>query len=155
MSATAVVELLSDPQRRAVVRETASERRAQGSHVREAHDQPADDSVNVTEAPNGGYGWIVVFSCSVLTFHFNGFTGSWGVLQGHLLETDLQGVPTSTVTFVGSLSIAFAVAFGLFSIRLTRLVGARLSAVAGVTLLGLAEINSGFTTSNVGGLFGT
>ncbi|KAK0818028.1 hypothetical protein LTR75_002746 [Friedmanniomyces endolithicus] len=86
--------------------------------------------------------------------HFNGFTGSWGVIQSHLLQTSLPDVPTSTITFVGSLATAATVAFGLASVRLTRLIGARLGAVAGVTLLGLAQVLSGFTTSQVGGLFG-
>ncbi|KAK0294237.1 hypothetical protein LTS00_007212 [Friedmanniomyces endolithicus] len=113
------------------------------------------DSDNVASAiPDSGYGWAIVLSCSILTFHFNGFTGSWGVLQSHLLQTSLPDVTTSTITFVGSLATAATVAFGLASVRLTRLVGARLGAVAGVTLLGLAQVLSGFTTSQVGGLFG-
>ncbi|KAK5116823.1 hypothetical protein LTR85_009083 [Meristemomyces frigidus] len=118
--------------------------------------QPSSDTANVTTAvPDGGYGWIVVLSCSIITFHFNGLMGSWGVLQSHLLETDLQGVPTSTITFVGSLAITLVVAFGLVGNRLTQLMGARMSALAGVTILGLAEIISGSTTSQIGGLFGT
>ncbi|KAK5169759.1 uncharacterized protein LTR77_005737 [Saxophila tyrrhenica] len=117
--------------------------------------QPSADAANVTTAiPDGGYGWIIVLSCSTLTFHFNGLTGSWGVLQAHLLEDPLTGVPTSTVTFVGSLCVALVVALGVFSIRLSRWIGARGSALAGVTILGLAEVFSGFTTSNIGGLFG-
>ncbi|TKA81947.1 hypothetical protein B0A55_01935 [Friedmanniomyces simplex] len=117
-------------------------------------DSPQDSAHVASAIPDGGYGWLIVLSCSILTFHFNGFTGSWGVLQSHLLQTSLSDVPTSTITFVGSLATAAAVAFGLFSVRLTRLVGARLGAVAGVTLLGLAEVLSSFTTSEVGGLFG-
>ncbi|KAK5130601.1 hypothetical protein LTR08_001920 [Meristemomyces frigidus] len=118
--------------------------------------QPTPGTANATTAiPDGGYGWVVVFSCSVITFHFNGLTGSWGVLQSHLQETDLQGVPTSTITFVGSLALTLVVAFGLVGNRLTQLVGARTSALAGVAILGLAEIISGSTTSRLGGLFGT
>ncbi|KAK5726658.1 hypothetical protein LTR15_002546 [Elasticomyces elasticus] len=117
--------------------------------------QPSPDSTNITTAmPDGGYGWVVVFSCSLLTFHFNGFTGSWGVLQSHLLETSLQNVPTSTITFVGSLLTAAAVAFGLVIVRITRFIGARYSAIIGVLLLGMGQLLSGFTTSQVGGLFG-
>ncbi|KAK4542984.1 hypothetical protein LTR36_005982 [Oleoguttula mirabilis] len=114
------------------------------------------ESANVaTAVPDGGYGWIVVFSCSVITFHFNGLTGSWGVLQSHLLESDLQGVSTSTITFVGTLALSLVVAFGLVGNRLAQLMGARMSALAGVAILGLAEIISGSTTSHIGGLFGT
>lgn len=35
----------------------------------------------VEAIPDGGYGWIVVLSCSTVTFMINGWSGSWGVLQ--------------------------------------------------------------------------
>ena len=129
---------------------------SQSNQSRDIDVEPSSDSANITTAiPDGGYGWVVVFCCSLFTFHFNGMTGSWGVIQSHLLETSLSGVPTSTLTFVGSLLLALVVAFGLFSIRLMRSTGARIGAIIGITVLGLAEIMSGFTTSNIGGMFGT
>ncbi|KIV88980.1 hypothetical protein PV10_08604 [Exophiala mesophila] len=107
-----------------------------------------------TTIPEGGYGWFVVASCSILTFWFNGTLGSWGVLQAALLRSDLATTPTSTVSFVGSLGLANIVAFGLFGVRLMRILGARLTSILGVALLATGAFTSSFTTSNVGGLFG-
>jgi MFS transporter, MCT family, solute carrier family 16 (monocarboxylic acid transporters), member 3 len=118
--------------------------------------EPEPDSSNVTSAiPDGGYGWIIVLSCSWLTFVGFGLSGAWGVIQAALLESSLNGTPTSTVTFIGSLGVALVVALSLLGNSLVRVIGARMAAILGVTLLGLGEIASGWTTSNVGGLFGT
>jgi MFS transporter, MCT family, solute carrier family 16 (monocarboxylic acid transporters), member 3 len=119
-------------------------------------DEPEPDSTTVTSAiPDGGYGWVVVFSCFLCTFWGAGLSGAWGVVQTALLESSLNGTPTSTVTFIGSLGLACVVAFSLLGTSLMRIVGARTAALLGVALLGLGEITSGWTTSNVGGLFGT
>ncbi|OAP59471.1 hypothetical protein AYL99_06769 [Fonsecaea erecta] len=107
-----------------------------------------------TAIPEGGYGWTVVSVCAVLTFWFNGISGSWGVIQAALLQSQLADTPTSTISFVGTLGLACVVAFGLFGVRLVRLLGARVTALLGVVLVSLGEICSSFTTSNVGGLFG-
>ncbi|KAF2117949.1 major facilitator superfamily domain-containing protein [Lophiotrema nucula] len=103
--------------------------------------------------PDGGYGWIVVLACSVLTFIFNGWAGAWGVLQIALLQSTSLRVSTSTISFVGSLGIACIVAFGLFSTRLSRTIGARASALLGILLFGLGVLCSSFTADNIGGLF--
>lgn len=81
--------------------------------------------------------------------------GNWGILQSHLLEKHLPSVPTYTITFVGSLASATVVAFGILSARLVSWICFRPAAIAGVLVLGLSEIFSGFATSSVGGLFGT
>lgn len=44
----------------------------------------------VEAIPDGGYGWTVVFACSVITFMINGWTGCWGVLQTAILQTQLE-----------------------------------------------------------------
>ncbi|KIW90427.1 uncharacterized protein Z519_09072 [Cladophialophora bantiana CBS 173.52] len=104
--------------------------------------------------PERGYGWTIVSICALLTFWFNEISGSWGVIQAALLRSQLTDTPTSTISFVGTLGLACVVAFGLFRIRLVRLVGGRTAALLGVALVLLGEICSSFTTSNVGGLFG-
>ena len=38
-----------------------------------------------SQVPDGGYGWVVIFACSVLTFWFVGTTYSWGVIQAALV----------------------------------------------------------------------
>lgn len=109
----------------------------------------------VDAVPNGGYGWTVVFGCSVITFMFNGWSGSWGVLQAALFQTYLIQESTSTLSFVGSLGIALAVAFGLGSVRVSQLIGARYSMLLGVLLISFGVLFSSFTVNNIGGLFVT
>lgn len=111
---------------------------------------------NAIEAiPDGGYGWTVVFACSLLTFWFNGWTGSWGVLQAALLQSQLMKVSTSTISFVGSLSFALTAALGLFSVRIAQLISARYTALIGILLVSLGMLLASFTTGNLGGLFVT
>ncbi len=109
----------------------------------------------VTVVPDGGYGWIVVLACSVITFWFSGMTGAWGIIQTALLSSTLKGTATSTTAFVGSLGITICVAFGLVAVRLMRLIGVRYAATLGISLLGIGALLSGFTTTNVAGLFQT
>jgi hypothetical protein len=42
------------------------------------------------QVPDGGYGWVVIFACSVLTFWFVGTTYSWGVIQAALVAEKLS-----------------------------------------------------------------
>lgn len=112
---------------------------------------PADAT---SQLPNGGrQAWTMVFVSAMFTFWFNGIGNSWGVLQSALLKQGLTS--TSTLSFVGSLSITCAVAFSLLSVRLMRLIGAKWAGLIGIVMLGLGILTSGFTTSSVAGLFGT
>jgi MFS transporter, MCT family, solute carrier family 16 (monocarboxylic acid transporters), member 3 len=107
-----------------------------------------------SQIPNGGRSsWTVLGSCALFTFWLNGIGNSWGVMQAALLKQGLTS--TSTLSFVGSLSITSCVVLSLLSVRFMRLVGARWAGLIGISLLGLGELTSGFTTSNVAGLFGT
>ncbi|KFZ09839.1 hypothetical protein V502_08449 [Pseudogymnoascus sp. VKM F-4520 (FW-2644)] len=90
-----------------------------------------------SQVPDGGYGWVVVFACSVLCFWFVGTTYSWGVIQAALVKQNLSS--PATLSFVGSLTWA----------------GARNTALAGITLFGGGQILSGFTAHSVPGLFVT
>lgn len=106
-----------------------------------------------SQAPDGGYGWVVVFACSILTFWFVGTSYSWGVLQAALVEQQLS--PPSTLAFVGSLTVTCISLLALVNARMIRAVGARNGGVLGVALLGFGGILSGFATRNLGGLFVT
>ncbi|KAF2471791.1 MFS transporter, MCP family, solute carrier family 16, member 10 [Lindgomyces ingoldianus] len=117
--------------------------------------EPPESAYSTTAIPDGGYGWTIVFSCALLTFWFNGMINCWGVLQTALLDSTLRQVSTSTVSFVGSLGLACGVAFGLFAVRLMRWLGSRTTALLGISIMSAGLIGSGFTTSNVAGLFGT
>lgn len=104
--------------------------------------------------PDGGYGWVVVFACFIQTFWLNAWTGSWGILQAALLlQSSMHNVPSSTMSFVGSLGLSLTVALGLACIWLARVIGARSSSLLGIVLFGASTIVGSFTVSNVGGLF--
>ena len=107
----------------------------------------------VDAIPDGGYGWVVAIACSVVTFTFNGWSGSWGVVQTALLQEHQSQGSTTSLSFVGSLGIALAVAFGLASVRVSRLISARYTMLLGVLLMSFGILLSGFTTDNLGGLF--
>ena len=105
------------------------------------------------EVPDGGYGWVVIFACSVLTFWFVGTTYSWGIIQAALVEQKLS--TPANLSFVGSLTMACISFLALVNARLIRRIGGRSTALLGVGLLGTGEILSGFSTRNVGALFVT
>jgi hypothetical protein len=106
-----------------------------------------------SQVPDGGYGWVVIFACSILTFWFVGTTYSWGVIQAALVKQKLS--TPSTLSFVGSLTCAFISILALVNARIIRKIGARNTALSGVLFLGFGEIFSGFSTKNVGALFFT
>ncbi|KAL7626357.1 hypothetical protein AAE478_003129 [Parahypoxylon ruwenzoriense] len=106
----------------------------------------ADSSV-----PDGGYGWVVVLGCAVMTWWFVGTSYSWGVIQSALVERGLSS--PSTLSFVGSLSAALISALAIVNSRVARLLGARKTGMLGIALLGLAEVLSSFSVTNLAGLF--
>lgn len=137
--------------------------RGQGRSSNEDHDEVTTlvDTNNVIQAslladnavPDGGYGWAVIFACGVLSWWFVGTSYSWGVIQASLVETNLSS--PSTLSFVGSLTVAAIALLALVNARVVRAIGARRTGLLGVLLLGSGEVLSGFTTHNIGGLFVT
>jgi len=122
------------------------------------------DSMNEESEPNqseestamrdGGYGWVVVFACFVQTFWVNAWTGSWGILQAALLlQSSMRNVPSSTLSFVGSLGLSLTVALGLACVWLAGVIGARWSTLIGIVLFGASTLVGSFTVGNIGGLF--
>ncbi|KAL2048725.1 hypothetical protein ABVK25_011042 [Lepraria finkii] len=109
--------------------------------------------VSDSTVPDGGYGWAVVFGCSAMTFWFVGTTYSWGILQASLLQQNLSSA--STLSFVGSVTAASISFLAIVNARVIRLLGARTTALLGMTLLALGEILAGFCTHNIGALFFT
>ncbi len=93
-------------------------------------DQAPDDAVEAI--PDGGCEWTVVFACATLLFGMNGYNTTWGVLQIALLKSSHLQVDFRTITFVGSLSMAYLVAFGLASVRLMRSFGMRYTCLIAV-----------------------
>jgi hypothetical protein len=119
------------------------------------------EPLNIVEAsliadsnvPEGGYGWVVIAGCAVLTWWYLGMSYSWGIMQTALVE---RGLSTAyTLSFIGSLCVTFNSILALAHARFIRLVGTRQAALIGVTCLGGGTVLSGFCTENVGGLFFT
>ncbi|RKK67504.1 hypothetical protein BFJ69_g14448 [Fusarium oxysporum] len=109
--------------------------------------------VHETTVPDGGYGWIAVFGCAVITWWFVGTTYSWGVIQTALVEEGVSGA--STLSFVGSLTVACIAILAVANARIVSGIGAQKLAFLGVTLLGSGEILAASAVDNVGALFAT
>ncbi len=103
--------------------------------------------------PDGGYGWVVISGCAVLSWWFVGTSYSWGVIQASLVQSKLSS--PSTLSFVGSVTVASIAILALINARVVRAIGARRTGLLGVLLLGSGEVLSGFTVHNIGGLFVT
>ncbi|KAH8892636.1 MFS general substrate transporter [Thozetella sp. PMI_491] len=138
----------------------------QGTNLtqRDAHDrsrpqQPASDPVLEasrladSDVPDGGYGWVVIACCAVVTWWFVGTSYSWGVIQAELVKRGVSSPPV--LSFVGSMGPTMMASFAIINGRVIRIIGVRLAASIGIGCLGLAEILAGFTVDNVSGLFVT
>lgn len=106
-----------------------------------------------SQVPDGGYGWILIGACAVVTWWFVGASYTWGVMQAELV--DKEGYSSSTLAFVGSLCPACISLLAVPNARVIGLIGARTTAMLGIFLLGLGSILSGFATHSVPGLFMT
>ena len=104
-------------------------------------------------APDGGYGWIALAASGVICFWFVGTTYCWGVLQGALVADGLSS--PSTLSFVGSLTIAFIAFLAIVNAKILARFGSQKIAFSGIIFLAGGEILSGFSTHSIGGLFTT
>ncbi|KAI3329086.1 major facilitator superfamily transporter [Xylariaceae sp. AK1471] len=104
-----------------------------------------------SDTPEGGYGWVVVASCAVLSWWTIGISYSWGVIQGALVE---QGLSTPAVlSFVGALGPTLLAAVAILNSRIMRMIGIRYTGMLGASFIGLAEILASFAVKSVPGLF--
>jgi hypothetical protein len=101
--------------------------------------------------PDGGYGWIVVFSCAVIAFWFVGTSYSWGVIQKELVQQNVAS--TSTLSFVGGLTPMCIAVFAILNARLLMSIGARWTGLLGVTFVGLGGIFASFAPRSLASLF--
>ncbi|RYP44494.1 hypothetical protein DL768_009033 [Monosporascus sp. mg162] len=104
-----------------------------------------------SEVPDGGYGWVVVMSCAILSWWVIGTSYSWGVIQGALVEGGLS--TPATLSFVGSLGPTLLGGIAILNSRIMRAIGVRSTSMLGISLVGVAEILSGFTVKSLPGLF--
>ncbi|XWW98942.1 hypothetical protein V2A60_006946 [Cordyceps javanica] len=103
--------------------------------------------------PDGGYGWVIIGACAVVSFWLTGVNYSWGVMQSALVDKGL-GSP-STLSFAGSIPATLISVLAMVNARVIRRVGARWTAVAGVAVIGVAQLLAGFATGSVPALYVT
>jgi hypothetical protein len=104
-----------------------------------------------SDVPEGGYGWVIVAACAVLSWWTIGTSYSWGVIQGALVE---QGLSTPAVlSFVGALGPTLLAAVAILNSRIMRMIGVRYTGMLGVSLIGVAEILASFAVKSVPGMF--
>lgn len=117
-------------------------------------DSQAQAPADATEAiPDGGYGWTIVVCNHVLLFWINGYTTAWGVLMKAILKSPTLRAGVQTVTFVGSLYMAFMVALSLVSVRLMAAYGVRYTGLAALFLFALGLVATSYTLEHLAGLF--
>ncbi|RYC62565.1 hypothetical protein CHU98_g3652 [Xylaria longipes] len=104
-----------------------------------------------SDVPEGGYGWVVVLSCAVLSWWTIGTSYAWGVIQGALVEAGLSS--PATLSFVGALGPTLLAAVATLNSRIMRIIGVRYTGMLGVSLIGLAQILAGFAVKSVPGRF--
>jgi hypothetical protein len=99
----------------------------------------------LTEAPNGGWGWVVTAASFTVHVVILGLAYSFGILNKALLDDD--SMPGSddraAVSLVGSISVAFMLAMGVVTGSLVHRYGARR-----VTLIGSAVVTAGLLAAS-------
>lgn len=120
-------------------------------------EEPPDDAILAqsrladADVPDGGYGWVIVFSCATITFWFVGLSYTFGIMQSALVTQGLGSA--STLSFIGSMAFALNAFLAILSARVLRRIGARSTAMAGTTFIGVGEIVAGSCTKTIPGLF--
>ncbi|ETW79330.1 MFS monocarboxylate transporter [Heterobasidion irregulare TC 32-1] len=125
----------------------------------EAADSRGDGSqainiqATIDDLPDGGYGWVIVAACSLISFFHIGLTYSWGIVQARLSASHLA--KDSTLSFIGSTAVAFVSFAALVNARIIRRLGTRNSALLGCFSLGFGQILNGWASYSIAGLFVT
>ena len=130
--------------------EFASSDHRSNNEVDSAHSEITSRVVDAG-VPDGGYGWVVVLSSAVLAFWFVGITYSWGVIQESLVRNSLSSA--STLSFVGSLTVASLSIFAIINAKTICVLGARGTAILGISIFGVGQLLSSLTTGSIAGLF--
>lgn len=90
--------------------------------------------------------WFILNSCM-----WGGLIYSWGVVQLRLVQDKLSSA--ATLSFIGGVSSACMSVFATLNSNLVRRFGVRNCALGGSVMVALAQIFSGWTTRNLGGMF--
>ena len=156
---TTVTQTLETPSAIELVDRNANDAQYHEEQLRALETDPNADAtmhaslIADSEVPDGGYGWVVVFSGAVIFWWFMGSVYTWGVMQAALVEQ--KNYQPATLSFVGSMVPALGATLAIPNATLIRKVGARTTSLAGVFLLGLGSILAGFAVDSIPGLFMT
>lgn len=132
----------------------ADERNSEPS-PRTSHDAASLRPSRVVEStvPDGGYGWVIVVSCAMLSWWAVGTTYAWGVIQTVLVD---RGLSTPAVlSFIGGINASMISVMAIVNSRMVRAWGARKMAMVGVACMGGSELLSSFSVHNLGAFFFT
>lgn len=69
-----------------------------------SHDQESSEASTIPWAPDGGWGWMVVFAVFMVNFLIDGCAGSFGILYPELLQE--YNASPATTSMAGSLIVA-------------------------------------------------
>lgn len=101
--------------------------------------------------PDGGYGWVVVTACAVVSFWYTGVSYSWGVLQKELVQQEVGSA--STLSFVGGLTPTCIAIFAIMNARLVTSIGSRWTGLLGVIFVGSGQVLASFKPTSLASLF--
>ncbi|KAH0286264.1 putative monocarboxylate transporter [Aureobasidium namibiae CBS 147.97] len=96
-------------------------------------------------------GWPAVAAGSAIFFVYLGLVYSYGIVQLHLIESQLATV--STLSFIGSVGAAMSPLTGMVVARIIKRFGCRKTAFAGGLFLGLGEVTACWSTGSVPAMF--
>jgi len=71
-----------------------------------------------SDYPEGGYGWVVVFSAGLFSFSTFGYFNCWGIFQEYYSTSILKGYSSTDISWVGSSQYAILCLLGLVSGRI-------------------------------------
>ncbi|KAF7310246.1 Monocarboxylate transporter [Mycena indigotica] len=94
------------------------------------------------DVSEGGYGWVVVLGCAVITWWYLGISYSWGIVQAALVRRGLAS--PSTLSFVGSSAVACISGLAVVNAHMIRHLGAQRTALLGITMIGVGQLLSSF-----------
>ena len=90
------------------------------------------------EAPDGGYGWVIVAVAYTISMIADGIGYTFGIMVPHIVE--LYGCSTSSAVFVGSLNLGVFSLIGIIVFALTNIISCRSIIVSGGVLTAVALI---------------
>ncbi|XP_065222500.1 uncharacterized protein LOC135847046 [Planococcus citri] len=107
--------------------------------------EDGDSEYCESKAPDGGYGWVIVFASFMVNLIADGVTFSFGVIYVELV--DYFGEGKSKTAWIGSLFAAIPLLSGPFASYLTDRYGCRKVSIVGGMLAALGFIISAFIES--------